>query len=128
MKKLIILFTLIPAFAYGQAVTAQAGSAYFTDKTDFFVGGNALNDSLGQVNFLLCFISNTRPESLLNTSGPFVAAINENLCDAARDTSKDSNKNSTSQASQQSSGGSGGGSSSKDAAVSYTHLTLPTKA
>ena len=47
MKKLIILFTLIPAFAYGQAVTAQAGSAYFTDKTDFFVGGNALNDSLG---------------------------------------------------------------------------------
>ena len=127
MKKLIILLTLIPAFAYGQAVTAQAGSAYFTDKTDFFVGGNALNDSLGQVNFLLCFISNTRPESLLNTSGPFVAAINENLCDAARDTSKDSDKNSTSQASQQSSGGSGGGSSSKDAASkskgSETQLT-----
>ena len=126
MKKLIILFTLIPAFAYGQAVTAQAGSAYFTDKTDFFVGGNALNDSLGQVNFLLCFISNTRPESFLNTSGPFVASINENLCDAARDTSKDSNKNSTSQASQQSSG-SGSGSSSKDAASkskgSETQLT-----
>ena len=53
MKKLIILFALIPAFAFGQNVTAQAGSAYFTDKTDFFVGGNALNDSLGQVNFLL---------------------------------------------------------------------------
>ena len=126
MKKLIILFALIPAFAYGQNVVAQAGSAYFTDKTDFFVGGNALNDSLGQVNFLLCFMSNTRPESLLNTSGPFVAAINENLCDAARDTSKDSDKNSTSQASQQSSG-SGGGSSSKDAASkskgSETQLT-----
>ena len=57
MKKIIILLTLIPAFAYGQNVTAQAGSAYFTDKTDFFVGGNALNDSLGQVNFCLLYTS-----------------------------------------------------------------------
>ena len=72
MKKIIFLILLIPTFLFAQDITVPSDSAFNTDETEFFVSGNALNDSLEQVNFLLCFMANTKPASFVNSSKPYV--------------------------------------------------------
>ena len=126
MKKTLLLLLLIPSWSFSQAVPSSipANSEYNTDTTDFFVGGNALNDSLGSINFLLCFISNTNPTDFLNKQ-KYVAMINEKSCDQARDTSGDSSKNQGSASSKKNA--SSTSNASKDAAGnsngSNTNLT-----
>ena len=91
MKKIIFLILLIPTFLFAQDITVPSDSALNTDETEFFVSGNALNDSLEQVNFLLCFMANTKPASFVNSSKPYVALVDEKKCQPSG-TSKDSSK------------------------------------
>ena len=91
MKKIIFLILLTPSFLFTQTVNVPSNSAFNTDETNFFVSGNALNDSLQQVNFLLCFMASTKPASFVNSTKPYVAMVDEKKCEPSG-TSKDSSK------------------------------------
>ena len=117
MKKIIFLILLIPTFLFAQDITVPSDSAFNTDETEFFVSGNALNDSLEQVNFLLCFMANTKPASFVNSSKPYVALVDEKKCQPSG-TSKDSSK-----AQGGSAQGGGNNSNSDNSGTKKTKLT-----
>ena len=91
MKQIFFLILLAPSFLLTQTVNVPSNSAFNTDETNFFVSGNALNDSLQQVNFLLCFMASTKPASFVNSTKPYVAMVDEKKCEPNA-TSKDSSK------------------------------------
>ena len=51
-------------------------------KVDFYVPGILANDAVSQVNFLLCFLSNTNFGAFAN-AGPYKALIDEVACESA---------------------------------------------
>ena len=104
-KKLLISLVLISSYSYSQ--TAPTSGAYETDKTDYFVAGNRVNESLERVNLLLCYLDNTKPLDFLN-KGPYVATIFEDDCNFGKAKSGDKNK-----ANQSSRGASGNKNSKK---------------
>ena len=59
-------------------------AAYEDDaaEVDFYVPGILANDAMSQVNFLLCFLSNTKIGSFAN-AGPYKALIDEKSCEKA---------------------------------------------
>ena len=112
LKKLL---QITPFFilSYGLSAAIPTSGAYITDETDFYVGGNALNDSLEMVNKLLCYTKNIRAETYINlpTATPnYLAIILEDNCNAAgKDSSGDqAAMSATSSDGQSGSGGAGG--------------------
>lgn len=53
-----------------------------SNKVDFYVPGILANDAISQVNFLLCFLSNTNFGTFAN-AGPYKALIDESACEKA---------------------------------------------
>jgi hypothetical protein len=62
-----------------------ANSPYFTDSQNSQVQ-DATSQSIGQVNMITCVMSSMRPDALVN-QGPYIALIDQNKCDAAKQTS-----------------------------------------
>src|SRR6185312_16423538 len=72
--------------AAGSAWAAPpASSPYFTDGQSSQVQ-DATSQSIGQVNMITCIMSSMRPDALVN-QGPYIALIDKNKCDAAKQTS-----------------------------------------
>ena len=78
MKKPIFLF-LILFFNINLFSAAYEDDAA---KVDFYVPGILANDAMSNVNFLLCFLSNTKVGSFAN-AGPYKALIDEKSCEKA---------------------------------------------
>ena len=78
MNKTIFLF-LILLFNINLFSAAYEDDAA---KVDFYVPGILANDAMSNVNFLLCFLSNTKVGSYAN-AGPYKALIDEKSCEKA---------------------------------------------
>lgn len=62
-----------------------ANSPYVTDAQNSQVQ-DATSQSIGQVNMIACIMSSMRPDALVN-QGPYIALIDQNKCNAAKQTS-----------------------------------------
>ena len=78
MNKTILIF-LILFFNINLFSAAYEDDAA---KVDFYVPGILANDAMSNVNFLLCFLSNTKVGSFAN-AGPYKALIDEKSCEKA---------------------------------------------
>lgn len=77
--------TLLAAASTGSMASPPANSPYFTDNQSSQVQ-DATTQSIGQVNMIACVMSSMRPDALVN-QGPYVALVDQNKCDAAKQTS-----------------------------------------
>jgi hypothetical protein len=71
--------------ASGAWAAPPANSPYFTDVQTSQVQ-DATSQSIGQVNMITCVMSSMRPDALVN-QGPYIALIDQNKCNAAKQTS-----------------------------------------
>ncbi len=83
--------------ATGAFAAPPANSPYVTDAQNSQVQ-DATSHSIGQVNMITCIMSSMRPDALVN-QGPYIALIDQNKCDAAKQSST-SNSGSSGGASQ----------------------------
>jgi hypothetical protein len=87
-KRPILLASLTVGTAIASALAIAAPpstSAYFTDPQTTQVQ-DATSQSIGQVNMITCVMSSMRPDALVN-KGPYVALIDQNKCDAQKQSS-----------------------------------------
>lgn len=94
LRSLSALSLLLSAAAWA---APPANSPYFTDVQNSQVQ-DATSQSIGQVNMITCIMSGMRPDALVN-QGPYIALIDQNKCNAAKQTST-SNSGSSGGASQ----------------------------
>ena len=87
MKRTIFRATLaLTAVASGAALAdPPATSPYVTDAQSSHVE-DATSRGINQVNMITCVMSSMRPDALVN-QGPYIALIDQNKCDAAKQTS-----------------------------------------
>lgn len=104
MKAKKLLFWLMPVVSAVHAAPPAAGP-YVTDIQSEYVQDQT-SEGLTQANSILCYMANTRPDSMVN-KGKYVAFIDESKCDTS---SRDSASNSSSE---------GGGQTTK-----YTRMSL----
>ena len=63
-----------------------AQTAYDTDAVDYYVSDNAANESLEEVNFIMCMMNAMAADKMVNR-GPYKVSLYEDDCDAAADAS-----------------------------------------
>ena len=63
-----------------------AQTAYETDAVDYYVSDNAANESLEEVNFVMCMMNAMAADKMVNR-GPYKVSLYEDDCDAAADAS-----------------------------------------
>ena len=76
IKNLIICLPLVGSwFAYG--------APYDDDPQDFYVEGQSINSSLAQANAIICYMSNMRPDQLVN-DGNYKAIVYKDDCETSK--------------------------------------------
>jgi hypothetical protein len=93
-RVLLASLTVGTAIAPALAIAAPPStSAYFTDPQTTQVQ-DATSQSIGQVNMITCVMSSMRPDALVN-QGPYVALIDQNKCNAQKQSSTANSDNSS---------------------------------
>lgn len=82
---LLIAALLLASTGPVSLAAPPASSPYFTDTQSSQVQ-DATSQSIGQVNMIACVMSSMRPDALVN-QGPYIALIDQNKCNAAKQTS-----------------------------------------
>jgi hypothetical protein len=76
MGNLKIISTIV-ALLFADA--AQSATQYETDPQNFYVDGQSINEALGTVNNIICYIGAMRPDAFVN-DGAYAATIYEEDC------------------------------------------------
>ena len=79
LKKNLIIFLV--AFIFSNTAINQTYEADLLKK-DFYVNGLLANDSLQDINFLICFVKNMNPSSFID-AGAYVSLVNAASCESA---------------------------------------------
>jgi hypothetical protein len=78
----LLAFALAGTYASHTVAAPAAGSPYFTDTQHSYVE-DATSKSIGQVNMITCFMSNMKPDALVNQPA-YIALVDQNKCDPQR--------------------------------------------
>ena len=82
LVKRIFLISIIVCLPF----TIFAQTAYDTDAVDYYVSDNSANESLEEVNFIMCMMNAMAADKMVNR-GPYKVSLYEDDCDAAADAS-----------------------------------------
>ena len=97
-RKVSLLLPLIAVASTVSVASPPANSPYFTDSQQSQVQ-DATSQSIGSVSMITCIMSAMRPDALVN-EGPYNALIDQNKCNAAKQTSTANSGGSSSGATQ----------------------------
>jgi hypothetical protein len=80
----ILLLTVVLVLAGGSIARAgiPASAPYFSDAQSSYVQ-DATSETIGSVNMITCIMSSMSPDALVN-QGPYIALIDQNVCDGAK--------------------------------------------
>lgn len=93
-----LLKTTITALAL---VAAQQGLAtdFDSDRQNFYVDGQSINEALESINFIVCTVAAARTDSLVN-DGPYLATLYEEDCEPSAASASDDSAAATKSSSQ----------------------------